>query len=107
MYIYFDGLPVPYFIESFTQRGTKKALVRLTGIHNLEDAEEVVGQAVYADEDLYLEESDEFDYDGLEGWTIENAQGEEVGTVSGFEDIPGNPCIYVDTENAQVMIPLH
>ncbi len=108
VYIYFDGLPVPFFIESFTTRGTNKALVHLTGIHNLEDAEEVVGQAVYADESLFEDEGDEeFDYESLTGWTILNKDGNKVGTISGFEPIPGNPCVYVDTENAQAMIPLH
>ena len=31
VFIVFDGLPVPFFIESFTKRGNSKALVRLTG----------------------------------------------------------------------------
>ena len=108
VYIYFDGLPVPFFIESFTQRGTNKALVHITGIHNLEDAEEVVGDAVYVDESLFDDEDDDsLNYEDLIGWTIEDADGNAVGTISDFEDIPGNPCVYVDTENAQVMIPLH
>ena len=41
VFIIFDGLSVPFFIESFTKRGNSKALVRLTGIHNQEDVEEI------------------------------------------------------------------
>lgn len=108
VFIYFDGLPVPFFIESLVKRGTNKALVHLTGIHNLKDAEEVVSQAVYVDEDLYEDEDDGFDYDELIGWTMKNEKGEIVGTISDFEDIPGNPCVYVDTKNnVQAMVPLH
>ena len=34
--------------------------------------------------------------------------GRKAGTVTDYEDIPGNPCIYVDTENGQeVLVPLH
>ncbi|MBO5562301.1 MAG: hypothetical protein J5939_01120 [Bacteroidales bacterium] len=30
-----------------------------------------------------------------------------MGTVSAHEDIPGNPCIWVDTGKGQVLVPLH
>ena len=49
VFIYFDGLPVPFFIEKLTPRGVSKALCRLTGIRSLADAEELAGAAVYAD----------------------------------------------------------
>ena len=46
VFIIFDGLPVPFYIESFTKRGNAKALVRLTDIRSMEDAEELAGKAV-------------------------------------------------------------
>ena len=51
VFIVFDGLPVPFFIESFTKRGNSKALVRLTDICSMEDVEEIAGKAVYIEED--------------------------------------------------------
>ena len=39
VFIEFDGLPVPFYFEAFNQRGNSRALVRLTGVHNLTDAE--------------------------------------------------------------------
>ena len=33
VFIEFDGLPVPFFIESFNRRGTSRALMKLTGIN--------------------------------------------------------------------------
>ena len=94
VFIYFDGLPVPFFIESFARKGTSRAIVRLTGIASLEDAEEIVGQAVYADPDTLAcyEDDDELGFDDLDGWSFIN-NGIPAGTVSGFEDIPGNPCL--------------
>ena len=35
VFIEFDGLPVPFFIESFNRRGTSRALIKLTGIKTL------------------------------------------------------------------------
>ena len=102
VFIEFDGLPVPFYFESFTQRGVSRALVRLTGVHNLTDADELAGASVYAEDDLYEDEEED-----LTGWTVLDADGRKAGTVSAHEDIPGNPCIYVETGHGEVLIPLH
>ena len=101
VFINFDGLPVPFYFESFTRRGLSRAIVHLTGVHNLKDADELAGAAIYAD--YFEEEADE----DLTGWTVQDAQGATVGTVTGYEDIPGNLCIYVQTPGSEVLLPLH
>ena len=128
VFIVFDGLPVPFFIESFTKRGNSKALVRLTDICSMEDVEEIAGKAVYIEEESLPEMSLEEDgYAALIGWMVlvpaggefstplKMTEGElemtdalmEVGEITDFIDIPNNPCIEVDTKNGAVMIPLH
>ena len=127
VFIIFDGLPVPFFIESFTKRGNTKALVRLTGICSMEDVDEITGKAVYIPEDSLPEMSLEEDgYAALVGWTVltpchivdgvpeivhdgaaEDAEICEIGEITDFMDIPNNPCIEVETENGAVIIPLH
>ena len=89
VFIEFDGLPVPFFFESFKKKGNDKAIVRLTDIQSLEDAEEVVGRAVYADESSIAEYEDdgEMSLDGFIGWHIFNGD-KEVGEVIDYEDIP-------------------
>ena len=121
VFIYFDGLPVPFYIESFTKRGNTKALVRLTDICSMEDVEEIAGKAVYIEEDNLPEMSIEEDgFAALVGWMVltpsenpdqigddEDMEVSEVGEIVEFYDIPNNPCIEVETENGAVMIPLH
>ena len=125
VFIIFDGLPVPFFIESFAKRGQSKALVRLTDICSQEDVEEIVGKGVFIDEETLPEMSIEEDgYAALVGWTVltpaenildnpemSDEQDEpalvEVGEITDFIDIPKNPCIEVETINGAVMIPLH
>ena len=103
VFIYDDGLPVPYFISEFTRRGSSKAICRLTGLRSLEDAEELVGREVYAEIEF-----DEDDPAALEGWTVLSETGATVGTVSGYEDIPGNLCLYVQTPaGSEVLLPFH
>ena len=131
VFIIFDGLPVPFYIESFTKRGNTKALVRLTDISSMEDVEEIAGKAVYIEDDQAPEMSLEEDgVAALVGWMLltpsedfstslemTNKEVEmtedkepaliEVGEITDFIDIPNNPCIEVETENGAVMIPLH
>ena len=109
VFIVFDGLPVPFFIESFTKRGNTKALVRLTDICSMEDVEEIAGKAVYVEEESLPEMSLEEDgYAALIGWLLLAPAGEDIdGEITDFVDIPNNPCIEVETKNGAVMIPLH
>ena len=103
VFIYDDGLPVPYFVSDLVRRGQSKALCRLTGVRSLEDSEELVGRTVWAEVEL-----EEDDPAALEGWTVLSETGALVGTVSGFEDIPGNICLYVQTPSGEeVLLPFH
>ena len=119
VFIFFDGLPVPFFIESFQKRGQTKALVRLTDIRSQEDVEEIAGKGIFIEESNLPEMSIEEDgYAALVGWTVlmpaedtghdtEEGALYEVGEITDFMDIPNNPCIEVETINGAVMIPLH
>ena len=117
VFIIFDGLPVPFFIESFTKRGNSKALVRLTDICSQEDVDEIAGKAVYVDDSQIPEMSLEEDgFAALVGWMLltpaddqadDDMELYEVGEITDFIDIPNNPCIEVETEHGAVMIPLH
>ena len=90
VFIEFDGLPVPFYFEAFNQRGNTRALVRLTGVHSLTDADELAGAILYAEDD----------------WTVLDADGTKAGTVTAHEDIPGNPCIWVETGHGECLLPL-
>ena len=110
VFITFDGLPVPFFIESFSKKGTSRALVRITGVKSLQDAEEIVGKEIFAGQkgiNEYESEDDGLTVDDLIGWTLLDADNEKVGEITDYEDIPGNTCLYVETKDGQVMIPLH
>lgn len=105
VFIFYDGLPVPFFIESFSIKGNKRALVKLTNILSHEDAEEVAGKAVYADKGAFSRYEE--DFHNIEGWTLRNSDSCKVGTIISIEEIPGNPCLSVDTKSGQVLIPFH
>lgn len=97
VYVVFDGLPVPFFIEKISPKGSSKAIVHLTDVDSLQDAEEIVGKEICLD----AEEDDEAEED-FTGWTLYDGDT-PVGTITGIEDIPGNPCLCVGDS----LVPLH
>ena len=101
VFIEFDGLPVPFFIESLQQKGSSRAIMHITGVDSLEDAEEIVGRSVYVD---YLEFEDEGE--DFVGWTVFDKE-REVGVVTDIEAIPDNPCLDVFVDGQEVLVPLH
>lgn len=103
VFLYFDGLPVPFFIHSFEIKG-RKAFVRLYGIDSLSEAEEIKGKDINVDYEI---DSDKDEYTSIIGWSLYDDSGNLAGEITGYEDIPGNPCLYVKTASDEVMIPFH
>ncbi|MBQ7457602.1 MAG: hypothetical protein IJS70_00355 [Bacteroidales bacterium] len=90
VFISFDGLPVPFFIEEVTPRGGAKYFVKLEDIDSLEAAEELVGK------DADFEEDGEDYADEIIGYTLCNQNGTPVGKITAYENIPGNPCLEIE-----------
>ena len=107
VFIVFDGLPVPFFIESFTKRGNSKALVRLTDICSMEDVDEIAGKAVYVEEDSLPELSLEEDgYAALVGWVVLTPEiPDQVGDDEGVIGDDEAKAVGDDSEAAAPSLP--
>ena len=104
VFIDFDELPVPFFIEEFRAHGSKKAFLKLEDVDSLQDAEELVGKDIF----FSMEEDDEFaDFAGLE--VLDAITSKKVGIVKEYVDIPSNPCLEVEiaASGEKVLIPCH
>lgn len=102
VFIDFDGLPAPFFIDDCTRRGSCRYIIHLTDIENLKDAEEVVGKELLIDSEDDPDEEGE----GFIDWIVFDGD-RRLGRVIGCEPIPGNYCLYVDMNGEELMIPLH
>ena len=111
VFIIFDGLPVPFYIESFTKRGNTKALVRLTDICSQEDVEEIAGKAVYVEDESLPEMSLEEDgFAALVGWTlltpeIPDQVGDDVETVGDDVETVGDDVETVGNDVEDASLP--
>ena len=102
VFILFDGLPVPFFVQSLRRRGQNKALVHLNGTFDLKDCEEVCGKDIYLPADAEAAYG-EGDFSFLVGWELRDA-GKSLGRIADFVDIPGNPCLELEDGR---LVPLH
>ncbi|MFA6770200.1 MAG: ribosome maturation factor RimM [Bacteroidales bacterium] len=108
VFITYDGLPVPFFIESITPKGANQATLKLRGIDSIELAEEITGQEVMTEySSLEPEEPSPMDYVGFK---VKDSNGVHVGTVTNFYDYPGNPCFGITRVNKtieELLLPVH
>lgn len=99
VFIYFEGLPVPFFIDAANQRAGNAWIVKFATVRDGAHAQELVGLTVYtesASEEGAKSDSSHLPLGAyLNGWTILDESGNIRGTVCGFYDIPGNPCLEV------------
>lgn len=107
VFIVFDGIPVPFFIDRIVPRGISRALVRFVDVESMADAEELLGRDLLLDGGEGVSGDFSDDLSLLEGWTL--CQGSRpVGIILGIEDIPGNPCLRVASEeSSEVLVPFH
>ncbi|MBR3485618.1 MAG: hypothetical protein IKH40_04705, partial [Bacteroidales bacterium] len=67
VFIEFDGLPVPFYVESAQPRGSR-LIVKFEGVDSLAEAEELVGRLVS------FQEGDEEEEDSLVGLQVRDSR---------------------------------
>ncbi len=92
VFLYFEGLPVPFFFSSFSPKGRVRAQVRFEGVDNLKDAEELAGKEIFAEspDDDAASDGDELCVEDLAGFSVLSAEGIPQGTVAQVDDYSGN-----------------
>ena len=103
VFIAFDELPVPFFIESLQVKGNR-SLIKFEDVDSLAAAERLVGREIT----LSMEREETEEGPSLVGRTLRDAAtGKPVGRITQWFDFAGNLCIEVEHEGHSVMLPLH
>ncbi len=109
VFIAFDGLPVPFFIESIRGKGVDQALVKLHGINSEQMVKEFAGEVIFLEQKGKRSKA-EAQISDIYGFSVFNPEGELIGKVSHFYDYPGNPCFGIlRTEDGEreILLPAH
>ena len=109
--LFYDGLPVPFYITSIQPKGPRKAVVRLEDIDTLADAEEAAGKDIRLDPADYPELSgtdahtiteDGLTLEDLIGFSLQDQDGHRAGTIGDIQDFSGNICL-----DSGALVPFH
>lgn len=102
VFIVFDGLPVPFFVEWLQHRGNR-SIVKFEGVDSLAEAEELVGREATVSEENLQEE------DTLIGLKVRDSRsGRIVGEIVDFRDYGGNLVVTVDAPGlGERLLPVH
>lgn len=114
VWLFYDSLPVPFFIQSLQAKGPRKAVVHLEDMDTLADAEEAAGKDIHIDPSRYPELSEEGSHpiseDGMTledliGFTLLDQDSRTAGTIADVLDFSGNICLELSGSGA--LVPFH
>ena len=105
LYMLFDGIYTPFFVQSCTPKGNTGFIVRFSTVSDASHAEELVGLELFAQGD----QEDLEDLQVLKGYSVENESGKKVGVVADVIEYPANICLIIKKEDSseEVLIPFH
>lgn len=110
VFIYFDGLPVPFYIENTVQKGINQIIAKFEGIDTWQESEEICGELLYIENKLNKKsavESNVIDYTKeFIGYSIVSFDNSFTGEVSNFYDYANNPCLGVKILKEEKLLPL-
>lgn len=112
VFIFFDEMPVPFFISSLTSRGSDVAIIKFESINTLSRADELAGRTLYSEASEHSVSDNSKPNDDISeiiGFTLIDGRSKQIGKIISFLNIPSNPCIEVQCADIDetVLIPLH
>ncbi|MDR3184435.1 MAG: hypothetical protein LBT49_03415 [Prevotellaceae bacterium] len=119
VFITIDGYAVPFYFKRFEARGNRRALVVFDDMETMALAQELVGKAVNrgtgngerGTENRKREtgsgerETENGDVFALLHYNVVDEKAGEIGVVTGFIDIPGNPCLQLNSDAQEILVP--
>lgn len=109
-----EGIPTPFFIESFRPKGTSASLIKPENVDSGDEAKLFVGKSIYISKKEYREYLDENpDIEGeyasdMVGWMIRDAaSGDLIGGITDINlDTANQLFIVLSPDGASLMIPV-
>lgn len=105
VFLKIEGIPVPFFIEDIKTSGGN-IILKLKDICDAQQAARFRSSAILVTEnDIVEDESEEISQSELIGYAVYDAKYGFIGTISLFNDIPGNPVFETTFDNKIIIIP--
>lgn len=105
----YDGIPVPYYVESIRKKGSTSFLVKLSGVDTEEEASQFVNKEISVmrqDAEEWLGE-EILGSEDIKGFSIEDAEtGKKIGIIEELDDSTANILFVVRNDSGEeIYIP--
>jgi 16S rRNA processing protein RimM len=108
VFVEIDGLPVPFFIESFQDKTDDMAILKIEGVDSETKAREFAGFQVYVMKNQVKHKSGNVkELPGFKGYRVIDRHLGFVGYASEIVNTTTNPLLLVILEGKEYLIPVH
>jgi 16S rRNA processing protein RimM len=108
LFVEIDGLPVPFFIESFLEKSDDTAIVKFEGVESEAGAREFTGYPAYVMKDQVAVKTPKTPKDHpIQGYQVIDVEKGRVGIAGKILNIANNPLLTVITGDKEVLVPMH
>lgn len=107
VFVVIDGLPVPFFIEEYTERSSDSFITRLENINSIEDGEELIGQPAYLSKSVISNNAGSFaSLKKVIGYNVIDTDRGHIGNLDDVIDNPQNPLVSIKKNRQEILLPL-
>jgi 16S rRNA processing protein RimM len=101
-----DGIPVPFFIDSYRQKSHTTTLVGFDGIDSEEKAKLFTGKQAFIPADMLpLHGEDMPGWKSVTGYMVSDGKAGRIGTVTDIDDKTTNILLAVDYNEKEILVP--
>jgi 16S rRNA processing protein RimM len=109
VFVEIDGIPVPFFTDSFRYLSDETALLALDEVTNSTLASGFVNCRVFSEKQKMMEQSEEepLRSDELRGFRVIDEVHGNSGILQEIIEYPDNPVMRLDLEGREILVPFH
>jgi 16S rRNA processing protein RimM len=104
IFVEYEGLLVPFFIESVFSSGSSSAIVQFETLSSKEMANQFSGCKLFIDSELLSSDEAIFSYDQLKGFAIIDQNNTLIGEIVEIDDFKGNIVFTVGHKKSEILI---
>lgn len=107
LFIVVNGIPVPFFAAYYEVISENSLLIKFDTILSREEAMKYYNCELMADKKIVSKFFPEQRPTSILGYSVAGEDGMILGTITAFDDIPGNPIITVVKDNNELILPVN
>jgi 16S rRNA processing protein RimM len=107
VFVEIDGLPVPFFIESFQEKTEDTVILKIEGIDTENKAREYMGYPVYVMKDQVKIKSTAKKIPDIKGYKVIDVHLGFIGFAEEVLEMKNNPLLSVLNGDKEFLVPVH